>query len=401
MTNKKIIESLNKVEPSDAAQQRMLSNITQSGTRRKIPLWRRLASVAAAVVVLITGTLIYGNIYTSKHLSNPQQIDESQTSIKPTQTIVDQSELSDEIKGLPVKNFKMSEIEQLTSADRIVFFNFIDFFKYEVDSFAIVKVSNIKLVPAEDSSREKQISTVNVLETVWGDNIPDTIDITQYLSGGCTGDEVTNLMRQGGVYLLPLIENNSNYYLISGDLDVLFEIDDEGLIWSHSDFDDFNRFDGGEFKIVTDEIKRIIQDETIMLSASRFGMALLSFQLAEITILSEGAEEQNEYGSAEITYTARVERTLSGNDLLGEITIRSYADEALSLNNGERYLLFIDNSEGKHYINTNMISSVDEDGRIKNLSNGKSPFATYNGYAVEKIKELADEVTEYLRLNQE
>ena len=395
-----MIEAWNKIEPSDETQQSMLGNITQSGKRRKTPQWKRLASVAAAVVVLITGTLFYDNIDTSKHLSNPQPNNENQTSLNPTKTIVDQSELSDEIKGLPVNNFKMSEIEQLTEADRIAFFNFIDFFKYEVDSFAIVKVSTTKPVPAVDSRSEKQISTVNVLETVWGDNIPDTIDITQYLSGGCNGDEVTNLMRQDGVYLLPLIEDNNNYYLIS-DLDVLFEIDDDGLIWSHSDFDDFNRFDSGEFKFVTDEIKRITQDETIMLSASPFGMALLSFQLAEVTILSEGVEEKNENGYAEITYTAGVERTLSGNDLLGEVTIRSYGDEGLLLNNGGRYLLFIDNYEGTHYVNNNMISSVDEDGRIKNLSNERSPFASYNGYTVDKIKELADEVTEYLRVNQE
>ena len=58
-----------------------------------------------------------------------------------------------------------------------------------------------------------------------------------------------------------------------------------------------------------------------MLSASTFGMALLSFQLAEVTILSEGVEEKNENAYAEITYTARVERTLSGNDLLGEVTM--------------------------------------------------------------------------------
>lgn len=401
MRNKKIIEAWNKVEPSEEVQERMLNNILEkSSGKRKSPQWKPLATVAAAAVVLMAGTFIYNNINTNKHISDSQQINENQISTDQDQSTVDLTDLSDEIKGLPVKNFKMSEIQQNIAADRIAFFNFINFFEYEVDSFVIVKVGDTKAVSAEEYQSETQISTVKVLETVWGDNVPDSIEITQYLYGGCTGDEATNLMRKGGVYLLPLIEDNGNYYLMS-DLDVLFEIDDEGRIWSHSDFEDFNRFDGEDYKAVTDEIKRITQDETIMLTSSRFGMAMRGFQLAEVTIVSEGKEETNEYGYAEVAYNVRVERTLSGNDLTSEVSIRSYADEDLPLNNGDRYLLFIDNYDENHYINTNMIARVEADGTIQNLGDERGPFAALNGSTVEKIQELADKVTDYISTNQE
>jgi len=405
MKNKKMIEAWDKVDPDETSQRRMLNNIhVKSSERRKAPPWRRLVTVAVAVVVVFTGVFIYSNIDLTKHTSGPQPTNGNQTVIGPNQTTVDLTELPEEIKGLPVKNFKMSEIESSMTADRVVFRNLIDFFEYKVDSFAIVKVGDTKSLPSDSNNSERQISTVNVLETVWGDKVPETIEIMQSLYGGCTGDEITNLMRTGGVYLLPLVEDGGKYYIIS-DLDVLFEIDNEGLIWSHSDYDDFNRFDGGDYKAVTDEIKRITQDDTIMLATSRFGMALRGFQLAEVTILSEKEEEKNEYGEAEVTYIARVEKTLSGNDLTSEgsseVTIRSYANDDLSLNNGGQYLLFIDNYDEKHYINNRMIASVDEADTIKDVGDEKNPFSPYSGYTVAKIQELADKTMDYLRLNQE
>ncbi len=400
MKNKKIIDSYNEIEPNNEAKERMLKNIVAaSKEKRKVINWKPFVSVAAAAVVLLSGTLYYTQIYSPNQISNI--IDEDKDTAITNQPPVNVADLSNEVKGLPVKNFTIIDQDSSVAADRIAFFNLIDLFENNVNSFVIVKVGEVEKLAAVDAySSEGQISTVKVLDTIWGEEIPEVIGLQQSLYGGCTGEEETNLLREGGVYLLPLNKYNGSYYLMS-DLDVLFEIDDEGLIWSHSTYEDFNRFDGKGYQAVVDEIISITQDDLVMLAASRFGMTLNGFQLAEVTVLSEATEEENEYGYAEMVYKAKVESTLSGEELTSEISIRSYADETLTLNNGGRYLLFIDNYENKHFINTGMIARVNEDGKIQNLGDNRGPFDGYNGYTVTEMQELTDKVMDYLSVNQE
>ena len=408
MKNKKIISSWNKVKPDEAAQERMLNTIlTGSGRRRKRSQWKPVVTVAAACVVLLAGTYFYNNsnVNLGDNILTPDekldQENQNPSSVTDAPSLENAVELTDEIKGLPVNNFRLSEMELLVAMDRIAFFNFLDLFKYSTDSFVIVKVAGTQQEgPSSSETRDKQISAVKVLETLWGDTVPETINLTQYLYGGCTGEEATNLLRKDGVYLLPLSEYGGEYY-IYGDLDVLFEIDDTGRIWSHSDYSDFNRFDGEDYHAVTEELQRIIQDETLMLAASEFGMAFSGRQLLEVTILSDRSEEKNEYGYAEVVYTAHVEKTLSGGEPGTEITVRSYADEKLSLNRGERYLFFVDNYDEKHYINANMMAGVTAEGTIQDLGGDRSPFADYNGYTVEKLQELADKMMEYQTMEQQ
>lgn len=408
MKNKKIISSWNKVKPDEAAQERMLNTIlTGSGRRRKRSQWKPVVTVAAACVVLLAGTYFYNNsnVNLGDNILTPDekldQENQNPSSVTDTPSLENAAELTDEIKGLPVNNFRLSEMELLVAMDRIAFFNFLDLFKYGTDSFVIVKVAGTQQEgPSSSETRDKQISAVKVLETLWGDTVPETINLTQYLYGGCTGEEATNLLRKDGVYLLPLSEYGGGYY-IYGDLDGLFEIDDTGRIWSHSDYSDFNRFDGEDYHAVTVELQRIIQDETLMLAASEFGMAFSGWQLLEVTILSDRSEEKNEYGYAEVVYTAHVEKTLSGGEPGTEITVRSYADEKLSLNRGERYLFFVDNYDEKHYINANMMAGVTAEGTIQDLGGDRSPFADYNGYTVEKLQELADKMMEYQTMEQQ
>ncbi len=389
LKNNKIIDSWNKIEPGSAAQERMLEHIlkqrNRTGTARR---WRAITAAAAAVVLLI-GTALYSNYYLPGNNSLPDG---------PSVVTEDIKNMTDDIKGLPVNNFKLSQMEQSYAADRIAFFSFLNLFEYNTDSFVIVKVADTQsLAPEARYGSERQTAAVKVLQSIWGASVPEVMNITQYLYGGCTGDEATNLMRKGGVYLLPLTEDNGSYYLIS-DLDVLFEIDDQGYIWSHSDYEDFNQYDGQDYQSVVDEITRISRDDTLMLAVSGFGMIMRNFQLAEITILSDREEEKDEYGYAEDAYAVRVERTLSGGDITSEeVTVHSYAGENIPFIKGERYLVFLDNYNEKHYINKNMIAKVETDGAIDNLGDGRGPFADYNGYTVDKIKELADILTEYYK----
>lgn len=261
MKNKRIIDSWNKIEPAVAAKERMLKHIIDRSDRRKrIVHWKPLAAVTAACLVLLVGVFVFNNIDTPDR-SNKEE----------GTAVVDIEDLSDEVKGLPANDFKLSEIELNIAMDRVVFFDFLNIFEFKTDNFVIVKVADTKPVPAAKTEiNEKQKSTVKVLETIWGDPVPEEVIITQYLYGGCIGDEVTNLLRKGGVYLLPLVKDKGDYYLV-GDLDVLFEIDDEGRIWSHSDYPDFNCYDGEDYQVVTNEIMRIAQDDTLMLATSDFG----------------------------------------------------------------------------------------------------------------------------------
>jgi hypothetical protein len=89
----------------------------------------------------------------------------------------------------------------------------------------------------------------DVISTVqWNDYTVSTgsrILIRQILISGCTMDEPNNLLREGSVYLLPVkFNSHRGAYEVVGDLDVLFEFNDEGKIVSHSRFPDLNKYDG-------------------------------------------------------------------------------------------------------------------------------------------------------------
>ena len=110
-------------------------------------------------------------------------------------------------------------------------------------AFAVVKAESVERF--SDDWGEGQIADCGVLYDVLGDGIVMPLKIKQHLYGGCVGEEETNLLRVGGVYVLPLINaQDEDTWYIYGDLDVLFEVDDRGLIHSHSDFEQLNKYDG-------------------------------------------------------------------------------------------------------------------------------------------------------------
>jgi hypothetical protein len=66
------------------------------------------------------------------------------------------------------------------------------------------------------------------------------------------------LLRVGGVYLLPVKFNPYwGAYEVVGDLDVLFELDDEGKIISHSRFPELNQYDGKPFSELLNAVRAI------------------------------------------------------------------------------------------------------------------------------------------------
>lgn len=360
----------------------------------------RLTTLTLSIMLIISAVIVYLQL-AQRNPANKDKFLNSQTN---QEKLVDNSTDDKGIRGLTVKNFNMDDIETNAVTDRIGFAKFIDFFQYSADSFVLVKVTDTKSARGDEPFPEKQISTIKVLENVWGDNISGRIELTQSLYGGCVGDEVTNLLRKGGVYLLPLRIYNGTYY-INGDFDVQFEIDDKGLIWSHSNFTDFNRFDGSEYKTVIDEINRLTQDETFMLVASPFGMLVqeqYGWKFAEISVTAETEMGKNPFGKNAEIYNSHLEYLIIGDSLPSEMQIYSDdRDKKLPLTKGGYYLVFIDNYDGSQLVRKQMIARITEDGTIENLGDKEGPFAPYNGYTVDQIMGLVDKITEYIKNNPE
>jgi hypothetical protein len=173
----------------------------------------------------------------------------------------------DNIFGLPTNDYTWDGGEPVGAADRLetneLRYLMREFNSWSDDvlaSFAIVKVESVE--PAEIQSdypslgRDGQIAECGVLYNVLGDGLDVPFKIEQYLYGGRAGDEATNLLRVGGVYVLPLVKSvEQEYWGIYGDLGVLFEVDDKGLMHSHSSFAELNKYDGKPLSYLWQDIE--------------------------------------------------------------------------------------------------------------------------------------------------
>ena len=154
-------------------------------------------------------------------------------------------------RGLPTSDYVLNEESGGVSANRIVFTSLRDLAEY---ADAWILVPSVHEIKEEENNMQTSIAEYagtigDIIQTrQWDDYTISTgnrILIRQVLIGGCTMDEPNNLLRVGGIYLLPVRFNTSwGAYEIVGDMDVLFELNDEGKIVSHSRFADLNQYDG-------------------------------------------------------------------------------------------------------------------------------------------------------------
>ena len=190
----------------------------------------------------------------------------------------------DEIFGLPTSGCT-SDGSAGASFDRILLNNLRllmrSFNRYNPDDkavFAIVKITSTEQFKAKTNSRDSyrgdyQIAESVVIYDVIGDEVIQPFKIRQYLYGGCMCDEPTNLLRAGGVYALPLVKNgNSDEWTLYGDLDVLFEVDDKGLINSHSHYEQFTKYDGQKLEALWNDIEYLYMNPILF---SRFAEEIL------------------------------------------------------------------------------------------------------------------------------
>lgn len=167
-------------------------------------------------------------------------------------------------RGLPTEKYVLAEQSNGIAADRMLFTSLDDLAAY-ADAFVLIPYVHKTAqdgVNMQTSIAEYATSIGDILSTrQWDDHTISTgsrVLIRQQLIGGCTMDEPNNLLREGGVYLLPIKLNPDwGAYEVVGDLDVLFELNDEGKIVSHSQWEGFNKYDGKSFSGLLDDVSAL------------------------------------------------------------------------------------------------------------------------------------------------
>ena len=303
--------------------------------------------------------------------------------------------------GLPVENFNLDELHNPggETASRIGILRISDFFSYGKLSFAFVRV--IKTEEWTDknsfSQSQKQTSTVHILSTLWSETeLPEIMSVTQSKYGGCCAGEETNLLREGGVYLLPMIYwENGDTWIVWGDLDVLFEIDDQGRIWSHSQHEGFSQFDGQDARVVGDIVTAMTTDKNSAAAITTFGIIARHWGvLAEVTILGTAHDpERWEWEQNLLVMSAdNILSIAPQNDWYTWRPKNKDEIKAVSrchLEQGERYLILFDPSDGGPYIEESRVAIINADGTITAISED-NVFTEFNGYTVKDMKGEAE-----------
>lgn len=398
MKGKDIITHAIRAEMPDMAQLRenSIRQATQEATMKRSVLVKRLVPAACLVVVL--AVIIAFPHFIRNH------IEISGTAPNGVSDSKNNSPIDSTMHGLPVKNFNLADVENDGKMmDRIGFLNFGSFFEYGADYFAVVKITDTQIQKGKsDGYFELQVSDAYVLQSLYKESKSRTIQITQSVINDhfCLG--TTNLLRKGGVYLLPLAQTDGKWHIL-GDMDVLFEIDDKGNVWSHSDFEDFNRYDGKSVEFLINELKNMFSNDDFMLANSPFSGALRGWTLADITISNKSIEKTDKNGNRYFNYAFTVHEILSdpshSNSVPIEDTgnIKVYTDEsdAMKLLPGNRYLICLDRYEDEIYMNSRMIAKVGNDETITAMLApdnqsylGASIFAPYDGYKISDIREM-------------
>ncbi|MDR2615212.1 MAG: hypothetical protein LBC28_01395 [Oscillospiraceae bacterium] len=171
----------------------------------------------------------------------------------------------DDWRGLPAEDFVLEEqTEDGAAADRLGLRTLRDLAD-RADMFIVVPRVH-ETAPDGDNM---QSAIAEYAETIgdalvthqWDEGAVSTGDrvlIRQMLIGGCTMDEPNNLLRAGGVYLLPIsFHSYWGAFEIVGDLDVLFELDDEGKIVSHSRWPEYSGYDGKPFSELLNDVRAL------------------------------------------------------------------------------------------------------------------------------------------------
>jgi hypothetical protein len=335
------------------------------------------------------------------------------------------------VTGLAVNNFCLSDLDTGASGVmslRFAYWDLISFFGWgkSPQAFAYVRVLDTELTthteiicPLREKSftYEAQTSVLEIIDTIWnrGDAVPETITLTQGVYRGNIAmfcDSVTNLLREGGVYMLPLHYDNKGLgWSFMGDLDVLFEVDNKGKVWSHSPSPYFSQFDGRDTGVLTQAIVDLTSDENFDTAVSRFGWYAKTAALAEITVtsaeqsvaqvytLTDTGERVTEY---RYDYTFEANVLSKGSNYAPESGVIPAVSLMVPLEQGQRYLILLEiygEYETMPAIQPELIAKINADGTITpyNPLISTSPYEKYwsafddfDGYTVLQMAEFAE-----------
>ena len=385
--------------PSEAAQMGLREKIEAARPAPKGNLWLKRAVPLAACLLLMVGVAV------AYQQLRPGTIEPPTPSTTAAQ--------GGEITGLPIGQPNSgTSCEKAIEADRGVFTTLKDFFIHgdiktfvgDMKPFVLARVTDTKLLPAEHDYQSGRLqSTLEIIEWTYNEPVgaqePMIITLTQPLYHdnveSCVGEPI--LLRRGGVYLLPLFEFEGTFYIMN-DVDVLFEVDEHGNIFSHSSISDFAAYDGKPLQNLMEDIRAIARDNPLLVQYPRFARVLLDeVPLAVVAILDGGTKH-----SSYLTQRARAEQIfIRGTGKRwqvslseGEFSLNTYGHEAKALP-GERYLVFIYGNEAEYSFQPENAARINADGTITPLESewsDRNVFDELAGMTVEQVRALIDKV---------
>ena len=390
---------------------------------RIIPKWRVLVPAAAACLVIAVAVMALPLLSTTPAENTPTLPNQSNAG----------TDYVPEFAGLPVDNFCLNEegdsnvnvkLSQAWCATSLIEFFINSDPKLVPQMFVFVRVAETeqfektitqKIETDEhteyyDDYYDMQTSTLQVLSVIRNNrtDIPETITVCQsnYRNySNVLGKAPAKFLREDAVYLLP-ISSNDEYtdrlgeWVIWGDTEVLFEVDDNGLIWSHSGFPGFNKFDGMPATQLAQRIVDITDDENFKLADSRLAW-YSSGILAQVTAVSE-------LRSVTMEYVTPVSDTESVSEIK-EVAVNGYN---LELENGDiielfgsvaglfelggRYLVFLDPTvDYPHiidmYFESTYMAKINDDDTVTPFDEN-SCFKEVEGCTVEEVVGLVERV---------
>ncbi len=263
MNKKDLHDAFETLSPDQPTSERMLTGLQNQPPRAaRKPL--RWALPACAALVLVTSLFVWQPWSQAElPLDNApvSGVSDPTQQTPPTASNTDGLAVAD-LRGLPASDYTWTEGDGVAFS-RIAFSSLYDICSYYNNYGMEGDIVVAKVLSAESFNNDGDgVMTVErqraVIQVLYGlDNqLPEELTIVQNKAGGCVGTELTNLVRVGGIYVLPLSRypDGEEEYYVSGDLDALFEVDDQGLLHSHSLFEDLNRYDGQPLTALWDDI---------------------------------------------------------------------------------------------------------------------------------------------------
>ncbi len=395
---KDYIDYMNQLSVDASLHEKILKHVTQKPKPRLSarPSFRFAGLAACAAVLLLCVLTVPGLLGDTPDIPVSPDVSQGGTPMD--------NEMDLSLLGLPVDNFSLAEIQDDSiSFDRLAFFTLSDFFTYNApDLFAFVRVLDTEQWTDMDSGYDggvlKQTSSLRTLSTLWSrdNDAPETLSVSQSLYGGCVGDEKTNLLRPGGVYLLPLSRWQDGLWYLRGDLDVLFEVDDQGRVWTHSQHEAFSRFDGEDASTLAEAITVLTSDENLPAAITSFGQITRHWGVLIETEIVSATLTKDKWGLDSYQYQLTAEQILSMASEWpwspdGE-EIRAVSYSLSPLEEGKRYLMILDPSEDGPYIEPGRVAEIGDDGTITAIPcpDDTSVLSEFNGFTVTQIKEEAE-----------